>query len=162
MTSQLASSTSVSGTAHDKTFQAIRNQHIKDVRFALEYKYLMRAAPMGIYLLPEFDNIRVLHGVIFIRRGLYREGVFRFRIDLPPNYNEIGTYPLVTFTPPIFNPLIDPNTGRLDLTADEFFASEWNPEKHHLVAVVTYLKKIFFLKSYEPYATVINEDARVL
>eukprot|EP00599_Poterioochromonas_sp_BG-1_P007186 CAMPEP_0173150474 /NCGR_PEP_ID=MMETSP1105-20130129/10986_1 /TAXON_ID=2985 /ORGANISM="Ochromonas sp., Strain BG-1" /LENGTH=237 /DNA_ID=CAMNT_0014065625 /DNA_START=66 /DNA_END=782 /DNA_ORIENTATION=+ len=117
---------------------------------------------MGIYILPELDNIRVLHGVIFIRRGFYREGVFRFRIDLPANYNEMGTYPLVTFTPPVFNPLIDPSTGRLDLTADSFFANEWNPDKHRLVAVVTFVKKIFFLKSYDDYAKVINEEARQL
>jgi ubiquitin-protein ligase len=145
-----------------ESFKDIRNQHIKDVKLALEYKYLMKSAPSGIYILPEFENLRCLHGVIFVRRGLYRDGVFRFRIDLPKIYNEEGTYPLVTFTPPIFNPLIDITTGKLDLKADEGFRSGWNPDKHFLIHIIVYIKKIFFLRSYDSYPKVINEEAKQL
>lgn len=149
-------------TESEKNFQVMRNQYLKDVKYALEYKYLMKAAPMGIYLLPEFENLRVLHGIIFIRRGLYRDGIFRFVIKLPLSYNDIDTYPEVVFTPPVFNPLVDMATGVLDLRLDEFFAKEWNPEKHHLVSVVTYIKKIFYLKDYSVYNKVANEEAREL
>ena len=37
-------------------------QHLRDIKLALEFKYLMKFAPSGIYLMPEFDNIRNLHG----------------------------------------------------------------------------------------------------
>jgi ubiquitin-protein ligase len=142
----------------DSSVEVVRSQHIKDVKLALEYKYLIKAAPTGIYLLPEFDNIRILHGVIFVRRGIYRDGVFRFRIDLPKAYNDVNTFPLVTFTPPIFNPLVDLSTGKLDYGADELFR-EWNPEKHHLVTLITFIKKIFFLKSYSEFSRVANKQA---
>jgi ubiquitin-protein ligase len=145
----------------DQSVEGIRNQHIKDLKLALEYKYLMKAAPVGVYLLPEFENIRVLHGVIFVRRGLYRDGVFRFRIDLPKEYNDINTYPLVTFTPPIFNPLVDMSTGKLEYSADNSF-TEWNPDRHHLVTLISFIKRIFFLKSYDEYPQVVNEEAREL
>ena len=84
------------------------DQKMRDFRLAIEFKYLINHAPGGVFMLPELDNIRKLHGVIFVRRGLWRNGVFRFVINLPENYNGINTFPEVLFTPPVFNPLIHP------------------------------------------------------
>lgn len=137
------------------------SQHIKDFKLAIEFKYLMKHAPAGVYLMPEFDNIRRLHGVIFIRRGLYREGVFRFIINLPMAYNDDNTHPQIVFTPPIFNPLVDPLTGILDLTCDESL-KEWQPEKHFIVTAITFLKRIFYMKSYDGIQRIANEKARQL
>ena len=58
--------------------------------------------------MPQLDDIRKLDGVIFLRRGLYRDGVFRFQMTLPHNYNGWNSHPRIVFTPPIFSPLIDP------------------------------------------------------
>lgn len=137
------------------------NEKIKDYKIATEYKYLITGAPSGVYLLPEFEDIRKLHGVIFIRSGLYKNGVFRFRIDLPPNYNDINTHPLVTFTPPIFNPLVHMATGKLELTSDPVFR-EWKPDQHFLVSCVTFLKRAFMTPSYDDYVDIPNEEARIL
>lgn len=60
-----------------------------------------------MYLIPHLDDIRQLYGVIFVRRGLYKNGIFRFQITLPPTYNSLGSIPKIEFTPPIFNPLVD-------------------------------------------------------
>lgn len=136
-------------------------QHIKDFKLAIEFKYLMKHAPAGLYLLPEFDNIRVLHGVIFVRRGLYRDGIFRFRIDLPPQYNEYNTHPMITFTPPIFNPLVDPSTGRLDLSVDPQL-QEWHAERHFIVTAISFLKKIFYMKNYNGFLRMPNPEAKNL
>jgi hypothetical protein len=43
------------------------SNHLKDFKLAIEFKYLMKHSPGGVYLLPEFDDIRKLHGVIFLR-----------------------------------------------------------------------------------------------
>jgi ubiquitin-protein ligase len=83
-------------------------QHLKDFKLAIEFKYLMKHAPGGVYLMPEFDDIRSLHGVIFLRRGLYRDGIFRFVMKLPKAYNDVDTFPQIYFTPPVFNPLVHP------------------------------------------------------
>lgn len=134
-------------------------QHLKDVKLAMEFKYLMKHAPGGVYLMPEFEDIRRLHGVIFLRRGLYRDGIFRFVITLPKSYNAPNTHPDVVFTPPIFNPLIDPLTGRLDLKVDESMQS-WQPEKHFIVTALTFIKKIFYCKTFDTYSTPSNESAK--
>lgn len=133
--------------------------HLKNVKLAIEFKHLAREAPAGVYMLPETNNIRVLHGAIFVRRGLYADGVFRFRMDLPEAYNGLNTHPKITFTPPIFNPFIDLTTGEMDLRVDDNM-KEWRPEKHYLITAVSFLKKAFFAKSYEGYGQLPNEEAR--
>lgn len=137
------------------------SSHLKDIRLEMEFKYLMNNAPQGVYVLPEFDQIRTLHGVIFVRRGLFHDGVFRFRIDLPPNYNEFNSHPIVTFTPPIFNPLVDPVTGQLDLKIDEKL-QEWHPERHFIITAITFVKKIFYLKNYDGFLRIPNAEAKHL
>lgn len=133
-------------------------QHLKDLKLAIEFKYLMKHAPGGIYLLPEFENIRKLHGVIFIRRGLYRNGVFRFQITLPKEYNSVNTHPEIVFTPPVFNPLIHPSTGVLDVSCDSSMR-DWRPETHFLVQALSFLKKIFYVKSFESFSGAPNTEA---
>jgi hypothetical protein len=72
-----------------------------------EFKHLVGHAPGGIYMFPHQSDIRTFFGVAFLRKGLYRGGVFRFKLSLPQDYNSAGSYPTVTFTPPIFHPLVD-------------------------------------------------------
>ena len=115
----------------------------------------------GVYVLPEFDDIRQLHGVIFIRRGCYRDGIFRFTISLPPGYNDVDLHPRITFTPPIFSPLIDQSSGEFDLKCDPVFKT-WNPEKHYIVNVLVNIKKIFYMKSYEDLEFVVNKEGKDL
>lgn len=134
-------------------------RHLKNVRLAMEFKFLTRQAPAGVYMLPEIEDIRRLHGVIFIRRGLYTDGVFRFQIHLPDGYNDHNTHPIVLFTPPVFNPFIDPVTGELDLKVEENMR-EWAPDKHFIITAVTFLKKAFYAKSYDAYSKLPNEEAR--
>lgn len=83
------------------------NSHLKDYKLAIEYKYLIRHAPSGVFLMPHMDDCRQFFGVIFMRRGLYRNGIFRFKLSLSPEYNDVDCPPVVVFTPPVFNPLID-------------------------------------------------------
>lgn len=120
-----------------------RAQLVKDYKLAVEYKWLKSQAPGGVYVLPQPDNLREWHGVIFVRRGMYSNGIFKFRMDLAPEYNDVGLLPRVRFTTPVFNPLVNPSTGELDL-AWQF--PEWNPEKHFVITVLTYLKKAFYFK----------------
>lgn len=139
---------------------ASTQQHLKDIKLAIEFKYLAKHAPGGVFIMPEIDNIRSLHGVIFIRRGLYRDGVFRFQMKLPDTYNDINTHPQIVFTPPIYNPLVDPETGGFDLRM-EHTLKEWTPQNHFCVTALIFLKRAFYTKSYENYALpVANDSAR--
>lgn len=149
-------------TAEDEAAQ----QRLRDFRLTIEYKYLVDHAPGGVFMLPALGDNRTLFGVVFVRRGPYRNGIFRFTVLLPPMYNSHAVSPQVTFTPPVFNPLVDQASGVMQLTMSDALLppSQWNPEKHFLATVVTTVKKIFYIKSYDsfPAGSLANESARAL
>lgn len=158
---KMSSGSGVDGLDSPRSLESF-DQKMRDIRLAIEYKYLIKHAPGGVYMLPELDNIRKLHGVVFVRRGLWRNGVFRFLVVLPENYNTSGSFPHVFFTPPIFNPLVHPLTGKLDITLDDRILGEWSHDKHFLHTVAMAIKKIFYIKNFNIYPAAANEEAKAL
>jgi ubiquitin-protein ligase len=77
-------------------------------------------------LLPQFDNFRsmfhnylvfcflVWHGVIFIKDGVYKNGIFKFVVTFALDYPK--TFPKIIFNSKVFHPLISINSGELDLS----------------------------------------------
>mmetsp|Transcript_8254 Transcript_8254/g.17945 ORF Transcript_8254/g.17945 Transcript_8254/m.17945 type:complete len:261 (-) Transcript_8254:259-1041(-) len=146
-------STSVPETDKTKSAaQSERDRSLRDHKVAIEYKHLRVHAPGGVYIVPAIDprtqeaDVRSYHGVVFVRRGPYANGVFKFKLRLPPRYNDVGTYPLVRFVSYVYNPHVHPGTGELDLRTAY---PQWSPKKHYLVTVLTFLKKIFYVKSFD-------------
>ncbi|KAL3762911.1 hypothetical protein ACHAWU_001058 [Discostella pseudostelligera] len=138
-----------------------RDQAMKDYKLTVEYKNLKTSCPGGVYLLPSHDDNRFFHGVIFIRRGAFCNGIFKFTLRCPTTYNDYGTHPQVTFSSYVYNPHVHPETGELDIPVA---FPEWNPNKHFLPTVVTYLKRIFYVKDYkdmsdEEQAKIPNQEA---
>lgn len=123
-----------------------RNRTMKNYSLTIEYKHLQRHAPGGVYVLPSYDDIRTWHGVVFVRQGVYRDGVFKFKLIIPDDYPADGARPHVVFTTPLFHPMVYPNTGELDLTKK---FKTWTEGEDYLVSVLAYIKKIFYLKSYD-------------
>ncbi len=85
-----------------------RAQALKDLKLTIEYKHLKQNAPKGILVIPAFDDLRCWHGVIFVRKGLYQGGIFKFIVNLPKQYNDHNCYPRVTFTSSMYNPFVTP------------------------------------------------------
>ena len=129
------------------------SHHLSAYHLTIEYKHLVQYSPSGVYLLPNAHALPKtpsdpwsFDGVIFLRRGLYSNGIFKFRVDvaspsaslgddvtLPPSEPAAVRSPNVTVTflgIPVgaaadksapsfifpFNPYIDSSTGRLDLS----------------------------------------------
>ena len=88
----------------------------KDRAIGIEYSHLQKNAPAGVFVMPSLESLRVWHGVIFVRKGVYQGGVFKFRVDLPPEYPELDAWPQVTFVVArVFNPLVHEESGALDV-----------------------------------------------
>uniref|UniRef100_K3WKT0 UBC core domain-containing protein n=1 Tax=Globisporangium ultimum (strain ATCC 200006 / CBS 805.95 / DAOM BR144) TaxID=431595 RepID=K3WKT0_GLOUD len=145
-----------SGAEQMSSLQKYRSQTMKDYGLMIEYKHLRQHVPGGIYVLPSFDETRIWYGTIFIHTGLYRNGIFKFTIFLPENYNGPGTYPRIVFNTNVFHPYVYAESRELDLKPK---FPEWDPELHYMVAVLTYLKSIFFMKEFPENATVANPAA---
>jgi ubiquitin-protein ligase len=137
--------------------QAEREQALRDYKVTIEYKHLKSHAPGGVYIVPSMDSLRKFYGVIFVRRGPFTNGIFKFKLDLPALYNDVNTHPIIQFTSQVYNPYVDPETGILDIKSAY---PQWDPARHYLVTVLTFLKKIFYAKTYdEAYA---NLEAKEL
>jgi ubiquitin-protein ligase len=137
--------------------QAEREQALRDYKVTIEYKHLKSHAPGGVYIIPSIDNLRKFYGVIFVRRGPYMNGIFKFTLDLPMKYNDVNTHPTITFTSRVYNPYVDPATGKLDILT---MYPRWDPTRHYLVTVLTFVKKIFYAKSFDD--AVANIEAKEL
>eukprot|EP00743_Colponemidia_sp_Colp-15_P004435 GILK01004782.1.p1 GENE.GILK01004782.1~~GILK01004782.1.p1 ORF type:complete len:296 (+),score=43.90 GILK01004782.1:85-972(+) len=124
----------------DETLAQSQN-NLREYSLLIEYKHLQMHAPGGVYVMPQFDTLRIWHGIIFIRQGFYRQGVFKFVISIPEEYPEAR--PTVTFFSHVFHPLVHPETGELDLSVA---FPTWRAGKDYVVLVLAFLKKIFYQK----------------
>ncbi|KJH50639.1 ubiquitin--protein ligase [Dictyocaulus viviparus] len=111
---------------------------VNECEFAVEAKaveplkliplYLTRHALSSEYARVCRQPIDVWFGLLFIRRGVYGGGIFRF--------NE------VKFDLPIFHPDICPMSYVLDLR--RYFPEGWKKDKHHIQNVLLVVQRLFF------------------
>ena len=127
------------------SFQEEREQALRDYKVTIEYKHLKSHAPGGVYLVPSMDSLRIFYGVIFVRRGPFTNGIFKFSLKLPAKYNDTDMWPRIVFSSHVFNPYVDEKSGELDIQSAY---PTWDPSRHYLVTVLTFLKKIFYSKNF--------------
>jgi len=104
-----------------------------------EYTMVQRQKLTGIYVVPAACTALQWFGVLFVRQGYYQGGVFRFILYIPDDYPD-GDCPRVIFEPAVFHPLIDMETGELDLTKG---FQKWRRNVNHLWQVLLYTKRVF-------------------
>ncbi|XP_022123073.2 AKT-interacting protein [Pieris rapae] len=104
-----------------------------------EYRMLQTENLEGIYVIPSYENSFLWYGVIFVRTGIYTEGVFRFTLSLPEKFPD-DKVPSITFTSQLYHPAVDANSGQLNLT--EVF-SQWDKKQNHIWQILKYLLWIF-------------------
>ena len=88
------------------------------------------------------EDVRQWSGVIFIRKGLYKGGIFRFFLELPRSYPADGACPRVTFLTDVHHPHVDAKTGQVDILSH--FDGKWIAGEHYIVVILAVLKSMFF------------------
>ena len=94
-----------------------------------------------MYILPSPSSLRVWHGLIFLRKGSYRRGIFPFTVNIPASYPSLPPAVVFSSASDLFHPLISSFTGELELSAS---FSPWLPEQHLIVHVIAHVKKSFY------------------
>ncbi|KAI9332301.1 ubiquitin-conjugating enzyme/RWD-like protein [Zopfochytrium polystomum] len=117
----------------------IYSQYFRRTELLIEYKNLRNPnhCPTGMYIMPDLDNLNEWHGVLFVHRGYYKEGIFKFYLQIPDGYPDEG--PTVHFVTDMFHPLID-REGNFSLR-QQF--PVWRPQKDFLSHVLHYIKNSF-------------------
>lgn len=115
-------------------------------KILIELKHLPKVIGDGIYCLPSSQSLFEWHGTLFLRQGLYRGGIFKFKFELPPNYPTVGPTKITFNQSAIpFHPQIKQDTGDLLLARSEL--ANWNGEIHGVAHVLKVLIR-FFLDYY--------------
>lgn len=81
-------------------------QLFTEYKLMAEYNLLTTHKCPGCYVVPSALTPLIWHGVLFIRQGLYQEGIFRFILTIPENFPD-GDCPSLVFSFPVFHPLVD-------------------------------------------------------
>ncbi|XP_013133742.1 PREDICTED: protein crossbronx homolog [Papilio polytes] len=120
-----------------------------------EYRKLQTENLQGIYVIPSYENSLLWFGVIFIRSGVYKGGVFRFTLTLPEKFPNDGV-PVVTFTSKLYHPAVNATTGVLNL--NEVFP-QWDRQQNHIWQILKYLHLIFNNLNFKSPANIEASDA---
>ncbi|CAI5646068.1 unnamed protein product [Oreochromis niloticus] len=141
--------------------QSANGTHASYGPFYLEYSLLaeftlvIKQKLPGIYVQPSHKSALMWFGVIFIRHGLYQDGVFKFTVYIPDNYPD-GECPKLVFDIPVFHPLVDPVSGELDVRRA---FTKWRRNHNHIWQVLMYARTVFYkINTTDP----LNPEAAVL
>ncbi|ORY53225.1 UBC-like protein [Rhizoclosmatium globosum] len=117
----------------------IYSQYFRRYELLIEYKNLRNPdhCPNGMYIMPEANDLYEWWGVLLLHRGYYKEGVFKFHVQIPDDYPNEG--PTVRFTTDMFHPLVD-RSGFFSLK-QQF--PVWRAHKDYLCHVLHYIKNSF-------------------
>lgn len=120
-----------------------------------EFTLVIKQKLPGIYVQPSYKSALMWFGVIFIRHGLYQDGVFKFTVYIPDNYPD-GECPKLVFDIPVFHPLVDPVSGELDVRRA---FTKWRRNHNHIWQVLMYARTVFYkINTTDP----LNPEAAVL
>ncbi|CAO3685999.1 unnamed protein product [Umbelopsis ramanniana] len=115
------------------------SEYFKRYELMIEFSNLRNPnhCPLGVYVMPLSDNLNVWFGCLFVHKGFYRSGVFKFRINIPESYPNAP--PTVTFLTDMFHPLVD-TQGRLSI-AQQF--PVWRPHQDYIFHILHYIKNAY-------------------
>lgn len=113
------------------------------LEISLEYASLRLPGhcPLGVWVIPSPDDIHHWCGTLFVHRGYYAGGIYKFTIDFSSNYPFDGQTPQVRFQTDCFHPLIDQANQGLFNLAIKF--PTWKPHETFICNLLYYLKSCF-------------------
>ncbi|ULT92587.1 hypothetical protein L3Y34_009994 [Caenorhabditis briggsae] len=142
-----------------KNLLTIPKNILMEQALAAEFVEVCRNPIEGIFVSPSAKNKFAWFGVIFVRKGIFGGGIFRFNIEIPLEFPESSELPKVIFNQTIFHPLICIKSKELCLKRS--FPDGWKSEKHSLSRVLIVLQRSF--NSYDVDSDkCINPEASVL
>ncbi|KAK9511271.1 hypothetical protein O3M35_005858 [Rhynocoris fuscipes] len=114
--------------------------YLREYALISEYKMLCQHHIPGLYMIPSANAGHVWFGVLFVRSGLYKGGIFRFTLLISDNFPD-STPPRVIFENKIFHPCINEETQELNVSS---VFNIWCENENHVWQVLQYTSKIFY------------------
>lgn len=83
-----------------------------------DYEDLRPHLAGGLLVLPDTVDLHLWHGAVIVHSGRYADGIFRFVVCIHPSYPAVDARPLVVLLDRPYHPLVDPDTGLLQLDVE--------------------------------------------
>ncbi|XP_065900456.1 protein crossbronx homolog isoform X2 [Dysidea avara] len=109
--------------------------YFRDYDILTEYKLLQDHHSPGVYVLPSFKSLHEWHGVVFVRGGPFRKGIFKFIIYIPDKFPQ--TRPMLKFKSKLSHPLVHQANGMFNLMRK---FPVWEPHTDHIWQILAYMK----------------------
>jgi len=107
-----------------------------------EYNLVRKQKLPGVYVIPSTHSPLQWYGVIFLRSGIYQEGIFRFKIIIPENYPD-GDCPRVYFDHSVFHPLVSPEAPfEMDIKRGPL--KKWRRNVNHIWQILHLVRRNFY------------------
>lgn len=148
---------SLSAKMIDRPAVATRNvnraysSYLQEYSIISEYGMVREQTIPGVYVIPSAQSSLLWFGVVFVRKGVYQGGVFRFTLLIPENFPDTKSPPRITFQSAMFHPQVDLKSGEMNVKRD---FPEWR-KGLHLWQVLEFMRTAFcILDTKEP----VNEE----
>ncbi|XP_046675554.1 protein crossbronx homolog [Homalodisca vitripennis] len=115
------------------------NQYFQEYSLIAEYNMLVNQRLPGLYVMPSANSALVWFCVLFVRKGLYQGGIFRFNLLIPEDFPNSGC-PRVVSESSVFHPSVDPVTGEV-VVASVF--PEWRKDVNRLWQMLEHVVQMF-------------------
>lgn len=93
----------------------------------------------SIYIMPSKNNSLLWDGVMFVRSGPLKNGIFRFTLQLDSTFPSQKLPPVITLLTPLLHPLVSEDTLIFDLSSA---FPTWN-DGDHVYEVLKFFKYTF-------------------
>uniref|UniRef100_A0A1B6LXN4 UBC core domain-containing protein n=1 Tax=Graphocephala atropunctata TaxID=36148 RepID=A0A1B6LXN4_9HEMI len=115
------------------------NQYFQEYSLIAEYNMLVSQGLPGLYVMPSASSALVWFCVVFVRKGLYQGGIFRFNLLIPDDFPNCGC-PRVVSDSPMFHPSVDPVTGEVGVAS---VFPEWRKDVNRLWQMLDHVVQMF-------------------
>lgn len=119
----------------NRIFKIYRQEYI----ILAEYKIIETEDIQGVYVIPSRENSLIWFGIIFVRNGPYKDGIFRFTVILDEKFPDCE-HPKIVFQTKVIHPVIDPGTNEMNLLGG---FPTWSKNEQHLWQVLKYIQWVF-------------------
>ncbi|KAF6214209.1 hypothetical protein GE061_008948 [Apolygus lucorum] len=115
------------------------SEYFREYSIIFEYNTLCDRLIPGLYVIPSANSCLTWYGVMFVRSGPYKGGVFRLTMEIPEDFPN-SLPPKVFMDPGLYHPAVHPSTHELNVH-DVF--PRWSRTANRLWQVLEYTHSIF-------------------
>lgn len=121
-------------------YKQVYSQFFQEYSIISEYNMLVKHSLPGLYVMPSASSALLWFGVLFVRKGIYQGGIFRFNLHIPESFPDCSC-PRVIFESQVFHPNVSFVTGEMEVS---HAFPEWRKDVNRLYHLLEHVYRSFY------------------